>query len=766
MGVLLPNYPEENVVKGKNVPNFKFGTSAGTSTGTSSNVFQILQDLRLKQYKENSSDSSKSRTSQTSTTDTTCETAQPTPLMTYGYATPNTSMSESSTSSRTTMPAEATPSSRQPTSVKHQNMSRNRLSQCCMHVHQPLSQVCKLGESLALRKVKTPHNGKTSVSRFPLTKQEILSQYSSCFEGIGLFPGDPYKFHLKPDYKPARHAPRKVPVHLEAAFKEEIESLVKQGILEEVKEHTDWVNSYVIVEKDTGNQHVPNHTVKKKLRICLDPRDLNEALERESYHTRSVDEITAKLQGMTVFTIVDFKKGYWMVVLHPDSRRLTCMALPFGRFQWTHLPMGTVVAQDIFQSKLDAIFIGMEGVTGIADDLIIAGKDEMEHDRNFLAFMQKCMENNLTLNVEKIQFKQNQVSFYGHVWSDQGISPDPKKIQALKHMEFPPDKETMRSFLGMINYLNRYSALSAHLAAPLSSLTHQATDYKPGKVHMENFQQLKMEISNGKALPYFNTSAETTLQMDASKKGLGACLIQNGKVVCYASRALTKTEQNYQNLEQEALGTIWGMEKFHYFLYGKEFTLETDQKPLVSVYKKHMVDISPRVQRLIVRSFPYQPFNVIYKKGKDIPVADALSRVTPMDPEDNIKLPIIAVNLIIAHILLCTHPQDTFSRKLDQLRKSTVQDNRPTRFSHYTNTDFQCDKKNLPTDLHKRWNYKEALSTPFVVSRTFIMLNTNMNTNCMIIIQHPVSKHLSDSISNRSARPEENTAQKKYLTRL
>ena len=88
-------------------------------------------------------------------------------------------------------------------------------------------------------------------------------------------------------------------------------------------------------------------------------------------------------------------------------------------------------------------------------------------------------------------------------------------------MEFPPDKETMRSFLGMINYLNRYSVLSAHLAAPLSSLTHQATDYKPGKVHLENFQQLKMEISNVKALPYFNTSAETTLQTDASKKGLG-----------------------------------------------------------------------------------------------------------------------------------------------------------------------------------------------------------------------------------------------------
>ena len=391
------------------------------------------------------------------------------------------------TSTFRTMPT-PTVSTNQPVSDRRPSHSQSGLPPCCMHVLQTKGQVHKSGEMLALKKVQHPHNGRTSVSRFPLTKQEILSQYSSCFEGIGRFPGDPYKFHLKPDHKPARHAPRKVPVHLEKAFKEEIDSLVSQGILEEVKEHTDWVNSYVIVEKDTGNAHAPNHTVKKKLRICLDPRDLNEALEREPYHTRSVDEITAKLQGMN-------------------------------------------------------------GVTGIADDMIIAGKDEMEHDRNFQAFMEKCMENNLTLNAEKIQFKQKQVSFYGHVWSENGISPDPKKIQALKHMEFPPDKETMRSFLGMINYLNRYSALSAHLAAPLSSLTHQATDYKPEKTHMENFQRLKKEISNMEALPYFNTSAETTLQTDASKKGLGACLMQNGKVVCYASRSLTKTEQNYQNLE-------------------------------------------------------------------------------------------------------------------------------------------------------------------------------------------------------------------------
>ena len=168
-----------------------------------------------------------------------------------------------------------------------------------------------------------------------------------------------------------------------------------------------------------------------------------------------------------------------------------------------------------------------------------------------------------------------------------------------------------------------------------------------------------------KVLPYFDVNAETTLQMDASKKGLGACLIQKGKVICYASRGLTKTEQNYQNLEREALGTTWGMEKLNYFLYGKEFTLETDQKPLVSIYKKHMIDISPKVQRPIVRSFPCLPFKVVYKKGVNIPVADVLSHVTTMDPEDNIKLPIIAVNIITTRILMSTDCQGSFSNKLE-----------------------------------------------------------------------------------------------------
>ena len=210
MGVLLPNYLEENVVKGENVPNFKFNTSTGTTTGTSSNVFQILQDLRLKQYQGSHPDSMQieSRTSHTSTHSTFTENMA-NPTTSFRTTTPTKTMTgrmnmaQLTTSFRTTTPTKAMTGKQVNPEQVPQDTSHKAHLEPCMHVHQPMSQVCKPGELLALRKVKHPLNGRTSVSRLPLTKQDILSQYSSCFEGIGCFPGDPYKFHLKPDYKPA-----------------------------------------------------------------------------------------------------------------------------------------------------------------------------------------------------------------------------------------------------------------------------------------------------------------------------------------------------------------------------------------------------------------------------------------------------------------------------------------------------------------------------------------------------------------------------------
>ena len=168
--------------------------------------------------------------------------------------------------------------------------------------------------------------------------------------------------------------------------------------------------------------------------------------------------------------IADFNKGYWMVELHPDSRKLMTMALDIGRFQWTWLPMGSIIAQDFSQRKLDSIFLDVPGVTGIADDLIIYSRDDQEHDGNLFNLLEVCRNNNLTLNAEKMQFRLPKVSFFGHTWSDKGLSPDPKKIETVKRMEMPQDVETMRSFLGLVNYLNRFSPCLAELSNPLREI--------------------------------------------------------------------------------------------------------------------------------------------------------------------------------------------------------------------------------------------------------------------------------------------------------
>ena len=135
------------------------------------------------------------------------------------------------------------------------------------------------------------------------------------------------------------------------------------------------------------------HSKDRKLRICLDPRDLNEALEMEPYYTRLIEEIMAKFHGLMRFTIADFNKGYWMVELDPESRKYTTMALDIGRFQWTRLPMGSIVAQDVFQRKLDVIFLDVPGVTGIADDMVIYGRTNLEHDRHQVNFLNICRKN-------------------------------------------------------------------------------------------------------------------------------------------------------------------------------------------------------------------------------------------------------------------------------------------------------------------------------------------------------------------------------------
>ena len=155
----------------------------------------------------------------------------------------------------------------------------------------------------------------------------------------------------------------------------------------------------------------------------------------------------------------------------------------------------------------------------------------------------------MTLNAEKMQFRPPKVSFFGHTWSDEGLSPDPKKVEAVKKMEIPQEVETMRSFLGLVNYLNRFSPHLAELSDLLREMCRQAVEFKLATAGKVAFQCTKEEISKNVKLPYFNPNTSTILQTDASKRGLEVVLLQKSKPLMFVSRALTASERNYQNLE-------------------------------------------------------------------------------------------------------------------------------------------------------------------------------------------------------------------------
>ena len=208
-------------------------------------------------------------------------------------------------------------------------------------------------------------------------------------------------------------------------------------------------------------------------------------------------------------------------------------------------------------------------------------------------------------------------------------------------------------------------------------------------------------------LPHYNPTSHTTLQTDSSKKGLGAVLIQNGTPVYFVSRAISTTEANYQNLKWETLAMIWGMYKFHYFLYGNKFTLEMDQKLLVLIYRKHLIDVSPRIQRLLACALPYN-FHIAYIPGKQVLMADALSRnvkISEGKEEDQISLPILAVNYITGN-----YQQYPEKFVVNKIREETFKDATLQLLVKYITNGWPVDRKKIPKELNRYWIYRDEIS--------------------------------------------------------
>ena len=261
----------------------------------------------------------------------------------------------------------------------------------------------------------------------------------------------------------------------------------------------------------------------------------------------------------------------------------------------------------------------IDGSEAIMDDIVVWRKDQAEHDLCLKQVMDKAKACGLKFNKGKCMFRQNQ-----YVLSGEGLKADPEKIRAVQDMKRPQSQRELMTFLGLIQYLKKFMPNMADISAPLRKLTEKDVEWKWTETEENSFNKLKKLATEAPVLRFYDPTLPLTFSVDSSSTGLCCVIMQEGQPIAYASRALTKTQQNYAQIEKETLAVVFGCENFHQFVYGRTVEVETDHRPLQSIFNK--LDQAPARHQCFLLQLQKYDLQVTYKPGKYLYVADTLSR--------------------------------------------------------------------------------------------------------------------------------------------
>ena len=387
-----------------------------------------------------------------------------------------------------------------------------------------------------------------------------------------------------------------------------------EGVIKKQTEPTDWVNSMVVVLKPNG-----------KVRICIDPRDLNKAVLREHYPMKTIEDILLEIPEAKVFSKLDAVSGYWQIKVSQESQKFCTFNTPLGRYSFTRLPYGLKSAGEVYQRSVSNMVQDIEGCEAIVDDILIWGKDIAEHDKRLKQVLDRIRGYGMKLNRSKCEFRRNSISYVGHVLTGQGVKPDPEKVRAVKEMPPPTNVKELQTLLGFVQYLAKFIANLSEITAPLRQLLEKDIQWHWDSEQQSAFELLKEKVSNAPVLRYYDPKKDLVMSVDASSKGLGSVILQEGQPIAYASRALTKAQQNYAQIEKETLGITFACNRFHQYIFGREVTVETDHKPLQAIFAKPLFKSPLRLQKLLLDLQKYD-LKVTYKPGSTLFLADHLSR--------------------------------------------------------------------------------------------------------------------------------------------
>ena len=528
------------------------------------------------------------------------------------------------------------------------------------------------------------------VQRIDVIDDEVLAEYPDVLEGLGSMKED-YMIRADQSVRPVVHATRKVPAALRDRLKRELDRMEGETVIEKVDHPTAWVNSLVIVEKKDGG-----------LRLCLDPRDLNKAIQREHYQLPTIEEIASRQSGNRVFSVLDANSAFWQIHLNKKCADLTTFNTPFGRYRFLRLPFGLNSSAEVFAKRFHQAFEKVPGVETYMDELLIGGKDVNEHDERLRQVLETAREEGIKLKPSKCSIRKKEVKFVGHVITDSGLKADDSKIEAINAIPSPTNRKELERFLGMVNYLGKFLPNLSDTTAPLRSLLKKETEWQWIDQHEQTIIKLKKMITEAPVLAFYDPQKPITLSVDASPDGLGAALCQEDKPVAFMSRSLTDCEQRYAQIEKEMLAVVFGLEHFHYYVYGKSVKVETDHKPLEAIIKKPLSSAPPRLQRMLLRLMKYD-VTLVYKPGKDMFVPDTLSRAalpqqSPSSDDWDMQV----------HMVITSLPMS--DEKLEMFQKATKEDETLQTLQMQIQTGWPKNKADVPVCIRAFSGFHEEIS--------------------------------------------------------
>ena len=518
---------------------------------------------------------------------------------------------------------------------------------------------------------------------------ELLSDCPELFDGLGCLPGK-YAIKIDDSVEPVINPPRRVPVALRDRVIKELENMTQQGVIVPQKDPTPWVNSMVTVVKGD------------KIRICLDPTDLNKAIQREHYPMRTIEEVASRMPNAKCFSRFDAKRAYWQIALDKRSSLLTTFNTPNGRYRFTRLPFGISSASEVFQRAMEETFRGLDGIEIIHDDLLVWGTSRQEHDVSLRNMLERARQTGIKFTLEKVEVRVNSVQYVGHILSDRGLKPTADRVEAILEMPPPDNKEDLLRFLGVIQYLSKFMPNLSQEAAPLRILLKKDVQWHWEFEQQQSFEKLRKMAATAPTLRYFDPARPIILSNDASSHGLGAVLMQENRPVACCSRALTSTQMKYAQIEKELLAIVFACHKFHDYIYSLNVTVETDHKPLVAIFRKHLHELSPRLQRMRMKLQRYD-LRVIYVPGKELVMADAFSRAHLSCSGDDLFDDQLDINSVGQ---LPMSPD-----KLSEFHKATSDDPTLQTLQDIVMSGWPAERYDVPADVRVYWTYRDEIST-------------------------------------------------------